>query len=166
MQILYDVEPGTFGPGPTKPNTSWLSAAIRHAKSLQAHHMFSDERTRKTAVKTTVLLRRLCCLIRDRILSLGLHRELQIPEKYPPLSPEDLENEMRRSRVYNLESKQRMLEIFTQTSRLCVTLTNLLQLSAASKHDSDFGMSNARDQERELADCTGQLRDWYSEAQQ
>lgn len=60
-----------------KVNTYWLSNAVYLAKSINAHRYSSLE---QVSLKRSSQLKRLwcCCLLRDRILALGLRRPMQI----------------------------------------------------------------------------------------
>ncbi|KAL7934739.1 fungal-specific transcription factor domain-containing protein [Trichoderma chlorosporum] len=166
--LLFTFWPAGLRPGPSKANSTWLSTAIRHAKSVRAHHMtLNPNRIKQTAIpaQTRISLRRLwwCCYIRDRILALGLRRTLRIQEKYPPLVLEDFENEIHRSRVYNAESKQRLFDIFVQISKLCVVVTDLLRICSTSEDGLESETSVA-DHHNAMANCSAQLQEWYDEA--
>ncbi|KAL7784343.1 fungal-specific transcription factor domain-containing protein [Trichoderma ceciliae] len=168
--LLLTFWPGALRPGLAKENSIWLSVAIRHAKSLRAHHLASKNASRNKQnipPQTRISLRRLwwCCYIRDRILALGLRRTLRIPEKYPPLLLEDFENEIQRSRVYNAESKRRFFDIFIQISNLCVVVTDLLRLCSISEDGQECETKIVTDH-RAIANCTSQLQQWYDEARQ
>lgn len=166
--LLFTFWPAGLRPGPTKSNSTWLSIAIRHAKSLRAHHLTSNtSRIKHTTIpaQTRISLRRLwwCCYIRDRILALALRRTLRIQEKYPPLVLEDFENEIHRSRVYKVESKRRFFDIFLQISKLCVAVTDLLRICSTSEDGLESETSIA-DHHKAMADCTAQLQEWYDGA--
>ncbi|KAF3072961.1 hypothetical protein CFAM422_005016 [Trichoderma lentiforme] len=166
--LLFTFWPAGLRPGPAKSNSTWVSIAIRHAKSLRAHHLTSNAgRIKQSAIppQTRISLRRLwwCCYIRDRILALGLRRTLRIQEKYPPLVLEDFENEIHRSRVYKVESKRRFFDIFIQISKLCVAVTDLLRICSTSEDGLESETSIA-DHHKAMADCTAQLDEWYDEA--
>lgn len=134
---------------------------------LRAHQQFSrhsDTIPRDaTSARRRVLLRRVwwCCLIRDRTLSLGLHRELQIPEKYPVLVPEDFQHDIHASRVHTPESKQRIVEVFLAVSRLFMVLTDLLHLSAVSAYAEDDQLLIDGTRHARLFDCAANLDGWY-----
>ncbi|RFU76012.1 fungal specific transcription factor domain-containing [Trichoderma arundinaceum] len=166
--LLFTFWPGALRPGPAKSNSAWLSIAIRHAKSLRAHHLTANNASlnkQNIPPQTRISLRRLwwCCYIRDRIISLGLRRTLRIPEKYPPLVLEDFEDEIHRSRVYNAESKRRFVDIFMQISKLCVVVTDLLRLCSISEDGLECE-TNVADHQQAVANCTSQLQEWYDAA--
>ncbi|KAH6604455.1 hypothetical protein Trco_007901 [Trichoderma cornu-damae] len=167
---LFTFWPGALRPGPAKSNSAWLGTAIRHAKSLGAHHLTSKNAGRSKSnipPQTRIALRRLwwCCCIRDRIIALAVRRTLQIPEKYPPLVMEDFEDEIHRSRVYNAESKRRFFDIFIQISKLCVVVTDLLRLCSISEDGLECE-PNTADHHSATATCTSQMQEWYDAARQ
>lgn len=130
----------------TKPNTVWLSIAIQNAKNAEAPYhatlptismpSIHSGHSKKSEAKRQNLMKRLwwCCVIRDRILPLGLRRGIQITrahfdfEKYPPLGLMDLEDEINRSLVYNADAKRDLVQVLFQVLHLCVILTDVLLL--------------------------------------
>ncbi|CAK7225853.1 hypothetical protein SEUCBS140593_006044 [Sporothrix eucalyptigena] len=85
----------------------------------------------------TNVLKRLwwSCLIRDRLLSLGVRRTLQIPraqfdvDRHPLLNTADLADEIAYSRVYNLETKKYLVAVVVHIAELCVVLTDVLAMA-------------------------------------
>ncbi|EHY57967.1 hypothetical protein ABEF92_002349 [Exophiala dermatitidis] len=61
-----------------KVNSLWLSNAIYFARTLNAMHRHHERK--KDGIQQWTPLERLwrCCLLRDRVLALGLHRPMQI----------------------------------------------------------------------------------------
>lgn len=169
---MFTFWPGSLRPGPSKQNSQWLSKAIGHAKSLRAHHLTSNtgrDKLPQIPPQTRISLRRLwwCCYIRDRIIALGLRRTLRIPEKYPTLELGDFEDEIYRSRVYKAESKRRFFDIFMQISKLCIVVTDLLQLCSVSEHGLECETNiSPTDRHEAIANCTIQLQEWYDSARQ
>lgn len=134
----------------TKPNTVWLSIGIQNAKNAEApYYATLPSLGRSPEGKRRNNLKRLwwCCIIRDRILPLGLRRGIQITrahfdfEKHRPLSLMDLDDEVHCSLVYNPESKRELIRILTHVLDLCVILTDVLLLV--------FPLDGAIDQVRE-----------------
>jgi hypothetical protein len=98
---------------------------------------------------------------------LGLRRTLRIPEKYPTLELGDFEDEIYRSRVYKAESKRRFFDIFMQISKLCIVVTDLLQLCSVSEHGLECETNiSPTDRHEAIANCTIQLQEWYDSARQ
>lgn len=116
-------------------NTTWLVLAIQHAKDAGAHRYASVPAS--YSARRNGQLKRLwwCCIIRDRILSLGLRRELQITrstfdfDSSPALDVHDLSGETHQSRVYDAETKTTLIQLAAYFFRLCVILTDLLSLT-------------------------------------
>lgn len=120
-----------------KPNTVWLSIAIQNAKNAEApYHATLPWMGRSPEAKRNNVLKRLwwCCIIRDRILPLGLRRGIQITrahfdfEEHRPLGLMDLEDEIHRSLVYNPDAKRELIRILSHILDLCVILTDVLLL--------------------------------------
>lgn len=166
VAILLTFWPGGLRLGLSKGNSAWLGTAIRHAKSLRAHHLSSkhaSQHTQNVPPKTRILLRRLwwCCYFRDRSVALALRRTMRIPEKYPPLTLEDFEGEFHRSRVYNAEAKRHIFNIYIQTSKLIVIMTDVLRLCSISEDGIDS--ETTRTDHHAIANCMAQLEAWHDE---
>lgn len=126
-----------------RSNTVWLSIAIENAKNADAPYyatlpasprpVSAEERV---SVKNNNLLKRLwwCCVIRDRILPLGLRRGIQITrnhfdfERHQPLGLMDLDDEIHRSIVYSPDAKRELIQVLSHVLDLCVILTDVLLL--------------------------------------
>ncbi|KAJ5912019.1 uncharacterized protein N7473_001322 [Penicillium subrubescens] len=112
-------------------NTTWLGLAIQQAHLIHAHlyHRCPVEGRYKRSE-----LKRLwwCLIIRDRIVSLGMRRPLQIlPTHFEvasrdPLLMDDLSDEIHTSQVYDSETKEMLCKIMTSLCRLAVSLTNVI----------------------------------------
>ena len=111
-------------------NCYWLTKAIRFARITRAdsHDRIRDPRQSKT-------LKRLWwgVILRDRTLSLGLRRSLQIDESTMEneddvLQPDDFENELGRSPVHDLATQLRIVEVLAAQSRLMQLLKPALKL--------------------------------------
>lgn len=82
------------------------------------------------------MLKRLwwCCIIRDRILPLGVRRGIQITRahfdfgRHQPLGLMDLDDEVHRSIVYNADAKRELIRVLSHVLDLCVILTDVLLL--------------------------------------
>lgn len=93
-------------------NSTWLGIAIQHACSINAH--IYDSKMRK-AIHRQSDLKRLwwSCVIRDRVIAIGLRRPIQITRDHFNFSKEtmllsDLEEEIQWSDVYDPETKQHL----------------------------------------------------------
>lgn len=111
-------------------NTTWLGLAIQQARLVNAHlyHRCPAEARYKRSD-----LKRLwwSLVIRDRILSLGMRRPIQIlPAHFDafsrdPLLVDDLSDEIETSRVYDSETKRILCKIMTSLCQLVAPLTNI-----------------------------------------
>ncbi|KAK6215270.1 fungal specific transcription factor domain-containing protein [Colletotrichum tabaci] len=185
-KLLYDLESESsplaisqaslllsFWSSPTSPafrksNTAWLSIAIQNAKMVEAHHYA----TRTAPPKKRNLLKRLwwCCIIRDRIVGLGLRRSLQITRGHfnfdsgEMLEFSDLSDELERSRVYNPGTKRCLAEILEQLVQLCIVLTDILILVFPLDDRPGWGREMRADEQDKVRGCKVALRRWYKGA--
>ncbi len=116
-----------------KNNTFWLGTGIRFAKDANAHRYdFYPEVTRK--LKNTKKRLWWCCILRDRILPLGVRRPLFITTEHfdfvshSPLTDEDLEDEIDRSKVYDSATKRSLAEVLAVLCQLAVVLTHIIMV--------------------------------------
>jgi hypothetical protein len=111
-----------------------------------------------------------CCVIRDRLISLGMRRSIQISRAHfdvdanSGLAFPDLEDEMERSKVYNSETKRRLIEIFVQLGELCCVLTDLLTLVFPLDDVPGWGRHNGSEGADKVRECKTALRRWYKTA--
>ncbi|KAF2970947.1 hypothetical protein GQX73_g2581 [Xylaria multiplex] len=159
-----------------KPNTAWLGVAIQNAKSAEAH-MYSamptfSPITEPTEYKKQKSLKRLwwCCIIRDRLISLGMRRSIQVSRAHFDVSSNsglglsDFADEVGQSRVYNSETKRRLIEIFIQLGELCSILTDLLTLVFPLDDVPGWGRHNGVEGAEKVRECKVALRRWYKAA--
>ncbi|KAI0141635.1 hypothetical protein GGR57DRAFT_403338 [Xylariaceae sp. FL1272] len=159
-----------------KPNTAWLGIAIQNAKSAEAH-LYSAMPTFSAVLepiehKKQNILKRLwwCCVIRDRILPLGMRRSIQISRAHFDLDTNsalgyvDLADEVERSRVYNAETKRSLIEIFVQIGELCSVLTDILTLVFPMDDIPGWGRHTGAEGAAKVRDCKMSLRRWYKGA--
>ncbi|OHE99847.1 fungal specific transcription factor domain-containing protein [Colletotrichum orchidophilum] len=182
-KLLYDLESESsplaisqaslllsFWSSPTSPafrksNTAWLSIAIQNAKMVEAHHYA----TRTASPKKRNLLKRLwwCCILRDRIVGLGLRRSLQITRSHftfdanESLGFSDLADEIERSRVYNPGTKRCLAEILEQLVELCVVLTDILILVFPLDDRPGWGREMRAEEQDKVRVCKVALQRWY-----
>ncbi|KAI1489775.1 fungal-specific transcription factor domain-containing protein [Biscogniauxia mediterranea] len=159
-----------------KPNTIWLGAAIQNAKSAEAHTYsamptFSSIMEPAQSKKQNVLKRLWwCCVIRDRILPLGMRRSLQITRDHfdmdtnPGLGYTDLADEVERSKVYNPETKRCLIEIFVQIGELCSILTDVLTLVFPLDDVPGWGRQFGPEAAAKVRECKMALRRWHKGA--
>jgi hypothetical protein len=107
----------------------WLSQGIEYAKRAGAHlYSHIEENSREKAS-----LKRLwwCCILRDRIMALGLRQQLQIrPTDFdfslPGLDQNDFKDEMRLSMVYDSTTKVILVHLIGVLCELAVVLNGVL----------------------------------------
>lgn len=159
-----------------KANTSWLSLAIQHAKSAEAHHyaampVFSSH-THPLQHRKQNILKRLwwCCIIRDRTLGLLMRRPIQITRAHfdfdanPVLGFSDLGDEFERSKVYNSGTKRSLAEILAQVIELYVVLTEILMLVFPLDDTPGWGREMRPEDTGRVRECKSALRRWYKGA--
>ncbi|EPE06210.1 fungal transcriptional regulatory protein [Ophiostoma piceae UAMH 11346] len=159
-------------PGTKNPNTGWLCTAIQQAKLAEAHH-YSRMGVSGTATdkRRANALKRLwwCCIIRDRVMSLGVRRPIQITrahfdlEANPPFCRADLADEVERSRVYNPGTKSCLIEITLHLAELCVVLTDILTLVFPQDDTPGWGREMAERDAGRVQQGKLELRRWYKD---
>ncbi|KAI0882230.1 uncharacterized protein GGS22DRAFT_49430 [Annulohypoxylon maeteangense] len=159
-----------------KLNSTWLGIAIQNAKSSDAH-LYAVKPT-YSAISDPIqhkkqnVLKRLwwCCLVRDRILALGVRRSLQISRAHFDLDSNtglgyaDLADEVERSKVYNAETKRCLIEIFVQIGELCSVLTDLITLVFPLDDVPGWDRQLGSEGVTSLSECKAALRRWYKGA--
>lgn len=155
-----------------KINTFWLGIAIRFAKEAGAHryHIL----TGITAEKRNALKRLWwCCIIRDRILPLGVRRPLQITgeefnfEEAVPLYDDDFEDEIERSGVYDIPSKRSLTQLFLLLCQLAVALTDVIMVVYPASGQPDLTLSSDHKTDQYLQhieSCVLTLDAWFEHA--
>lgn len=113
-------------------NSGWLHIAVQHARMLQAHQYYTFEADMPQRGST---LKRLwwSCLIRDRIISLGMRRPLQISALEPDLhrhsfTTDELESELFESATYDTEVKGIISQVMRSLCGFVVAVTDLINL--------------------------------------
>lgn len=116
-----------------KINTYWVGVAIRFAKDANAHRYNSspDISPRQQNINKRLWW---CCILRDRILPLGVRRPLYITNEHfdfnnnRPLTIDDLEGERDNSRVYDSKTKHSLAELLVTLCELAVILTDIIMI--------------------------------------
>lgn len=126
-----------------RSNTTWLMRAIHHARDAGAHrhggfsqkHPPSCRKVLDTGTHRNNLKRLWwSCIVRDRVIALGLRRNSLIdPDSLAAAAGSgfdalDLSDEVHGSKVYNSDAKRLLIRLFVRLARLCVILTDLLDL--------------------------------------
>lgn len=147
------------GTGPQKPNSLWLSIAIHHARCLGADEAW-EHRDVPAQSEESHLLRRLwwCCVIRDRVVSLGFRQRLQITRVPPVLLLSDFENEINHSEVTRPESKRKLVRMLLRVMELCEILTDFLELICLP---DCYRMGYTQREVATLSGCRDALQKWF-----
>ncbi|KAK6194045.1 hypothetical protein LQW54_011847 [Pestalotiopsis sp. IQ-011] len=159
-----------------KANSMWLGIAIQNAQSAEAHHYSAmptiSANDNPLEKKKQNVLKRLwwCCIIRDRILPLGLRRSLKITRSHfdfdvhSGLGYTDLADEIERSRVYSPGTKRCLIEIFVQLVELCTILTDLITLVFPLDDSPGWGKQGVPGDDDKVKESKSALRRWYKGA--
>lgn len=158
-----------------KPNTSWLSLAIQHARSAEAHHysampQFSPV-THPLQHRKQNILKRVWwgCIIRDRCLGLLMRRPLQITKAHfdfdsnPTFDMSDLSSEFAISRVYDNDTKRCLADVLAQIIELFVVLTDILMLVFPLDDTPGWGREMTPEDAGRVSECKKSLRRWYKD---
>ncbi|SCO39811.1 uncharacterized protein FFMR_05574 [Fusarium fujikuroi] len=156
--LLLTFLPVSSGNDHPTPNSVWLTRAIKHAEDLGASHV------RHINGPDTASLKRLwwCCIIRDRSISLGQRRCVQIPGGYPLPVEEDFSSEFNGSLVYTPHTKAQLFRIFRRLMEFCYTVVDLLQLMARHRSASRNLETVCADDRAILSRCRDDLSAWLS----
>jgi hypothetical protein len=128
--------------GSGKENTYWLQLAIHFAREAGAHEYNIKKQLSRRHQNT---LKRLwwCCIVRDRIISLGLRRPLQISSDdfditVPGLQAQDFDDEAGCLELYDPTTKVGLIAIFTSLCDLAVSLTDIIMTIFPRKRRSNL----------------------------
>jgi hypothetical protein len=152
---------------PRKPSKPWLSIAIQHARDAEAHNYkaFSGHPAEYIARKRLWW----CCIIRDRLFSLGMRRPIQITSAQFDVGREsglgyyDLVGEVHRSQVHDVSMKARLVDTLELLVQLCTILTDVLELAfpiEANLMDPDYSPET----QLRVRNCRIALRKWHAKA--
>lgn len=146
----------------------WLGLAIHFARDAQA---FSYHDHRHSAPQRRTLKRLWwSCILRDRIVSLGLRRPLLINSDdfdftLPPLTAADLNVTVPGSNVYNSSTRKDLAMITECTCKLAIVLTDVLMLVVPRKEPSlPTSEGEARRSLVQAQKCRMFLHDWYRDS--
>ncbi|KAF5594053.1 cutinase transcription factor 1 beta [Fusarium subglutinans] len=156
--LLLTFLPVSLGSDHPTPNSVWLTRAIKHAESVGASQV------KYTNGPDTGSLKRLwwCCILRDRSISLGQRRCVQIPGKYPLPAEEDFSSEFNGSLVYTSHIKTQLFRVFRRLMALSYTVGDLLQLMARHRSASHHLETVCADDHTTLSRCREDLSTWFS----
>jgi hypothetical protein len=132
-------------------NTNWLSIAIERAEAEDAHQyealIFLPEKRR-------IMLKRLwwCCILRDRVISMGMRRPLQIPSTRFRTSGDilcltDMQDEIDDSAVYTADIKLALVWSLIRLCHFVDAVTELLSIVYPSVADYEVGQDQGQESE-------------------
>ncbi|OBT51741.1 hypothetical protein VE04_09296 [Pseudogymnoascus sp. 24MN13] len=113
-------------------NTFWLRIAIQSARADHAHHYDNDKSL--TGYKRQMKKRLWwCCILRDRIMPLGLRRPLQITGNHlnsagQGLTEEDFDEDIGKSEVYDTETQHLLAKILVAQCKLAIEMTDVITM--------------------------------------
>ncbi|KAJ0423365.1 fungal-specific transcription factor domain-containing protein [Aspergillus carlsbadensis] len=151
-----------------KVNSLWLTTAIGLTQDLGADHpclLLDRTPEEKNALKRLWW----CCIIRDRILPLGVRRRLHISlDEFDManmvLTESDFEDEIHNSHVYDPETKLSLVQLFLALCGLALPLTNIITTIYPSSKPVDvhlLGPTKARQTLDRIQTCKHGLQTWF-----
>jgi hypothetical protein len=154
-----------------RANSLWLTTAIQLAEASGAHQFHILEN--KTPNERS-LLKRLwwCCIIRDRILPLGVRRQVLISldgfdQESMTLTDDDFRGEINGSQVYDVETKSSLIRLFITLCDMAVPLTDVIMTIYPSNEPIDIRLYNTAKFQRTLdriQSCKLGLQSWFERA--
>ncbi|KAL4876054.1 fungal-specific transcription factor domain-containing protein [Aspergillus karnatakaensis] len=143
-------------------NSHWLRIAIRYAKKERAHLYYHLHPSRKTTDLKRVWW---CCIIRDRIISLGMRRPIQITRDdfdfhQLGLSFQDLEDECLHSEVYTPDTKAALFRVLASLCHLVAAVTDMIMLVYPPTQSMPYSLADRRAQLNRLEETKLTLLDW------
>jgi hypothetical protein len=146
-------------------NTWWLSSAIQHARTAHAHSYWTQNHL---SHDRQLELKRLwwTCIIRDRVLGLGLRQPILItPEGFDfetdKLTVKDLKVEEEGPSVYATDLKRVLLLVTVSLSDLCIILTDVLMLVSRQDGSAYIASQQRGDPFREAERLRESLWSWH-----
>ncbi|KAF5632077.1 n-terminal binuclear Zn cluster-containing protein [Fusarium sp. NRRL 52700] len=156
--LLLTFLPVSLGSDHPTPNSVWLTRAIEHAESLGASHAGHINEPETGSLKRLWW----CCILRDRSISLGQRRSVQIPGQYPLPVEEDFRSEFNASLVYTPHIKAQLFRVFRRLMVFCYVVVDLLQLMARHRSPARHLETVCADDRTVLSRCREDLSIWFS----
>ncbi|KAL5360846.1 fungal-specific transcription factor domain-containing protein [Aspergillus floccosus] len=148
----------------TSTNSTWLKIAIESAKEENAHLYYCVP---SLSGKNSSDLKRIwwCCLIRDRLISLGMRRPIQItPDEYElpqqGLAFDDLEDEAFHSEVYGLDTKIALSQVLASLCHFVVTVTDMAMIVYPAVKSRQSDREDPREKIEKLEKAKSVLLQW------
>lgn len=153
-----------------KDGCHWLSIAIRLAKNIDMHN---QAKTHGSGRKS-YLYRRVwqCLVIRDRLMSLGVHRPLLIPpDQYDftqsSVTVHTLFPELDETSVRMYGTRRSTMELFIRLYELSVQLTDVIMLVyPPGDRFCDWTSNNDLGAFKDANECRKSLSNWFDDTLQ
>ncbi|KAL7755008.1 hypothetical protein ACKLNR_014765 [Fusarium oxysporum f. sp. zingiberi] len=153
-----------------RTNSILLATAIQLAQGAGAdqYHKRPDQDSAET-----IRLKRLwwCCIVRDRILPLGVRRQLHITSINPALdhlTEQDFAKEIQESQVYSAQTKRSLVYLFISLCELAVPFTCVIQTVYGMGQSAADAISpiieNQKQIEQSIRFCETSLDAWFDKA--
>lgn len=165
-----------------KTSSFWLAVAVHYAQRVQAHHRYYRRGLVPGAARQAMLKRLWwCCVLRDKIMALGLRRplhiqsadcdldlDLDLDQEDNSLNEGDFCDEILHSNVYDRPTKQVMVQLVIALCELMGPLHSILTMidpvrglgSGTGAGAADNGQPSLP----ELRRCLARLDQWYQKA--
>ncbi|SCO91709.1 uncharacterized protein FRV6_15837 [Fusarium oxysporum] len=148
--------------------STWLAIAIQNAIVAQAHTFQAPG----SSISRKKSNKRLWWSLfwRDRVLTLGLRKPLQItPSSFnvslDPITPDDLADEAETSAVYDSRTKRQLADIINYQCRLAVLLTDTLSICyGPNAFDITYSLDNFEQTLSQIRTAKSNLARWKKEA--
>lgn len=143
-------------------STPWLTTAVHYAKCANAHSyaLMDHDSPRTNALKRLWW----CCILRDRIMSLGLRRQLHIkPADFdfsqPGLCEDDFRDELANPIVYEAATKLVLVHLVDVLCQFAVVLNGVLTVTIPQ--DPDSKIHGHEPSHEQLQEWSHDLDCWY-----
>ncbi|KAG5758645.1 hypothetical protein H9Q72_013225 [Fusarium xylarioides] len=153
-----------------RTNSILLATAIQYAQGAEADqfHKRPDQDSDMTNG-----MKRLwwCCIVRDRILPLGVRRQLHITSINPALdhlTEQDFEKEILGSQVYSAQTKRSLVQLFISLCELAVPFTSVVQTVYGMGQSAADAISPMIEHQKQIEEsirfCKMSLDAWFDKA--
>ncbi|KAF4464081.1 cutinase transcription factor 1 beta [Fusarium albosuccineum] len=151
-----------------RTNSIWLATAIHLAQAAGADQFYSISDRNQNELKRLWW----CCIVRDRILPLGVRRQLHITSidlnlDRHSLTEKDFEREIEASQVYGSQTKRTLVQLFITLCELAVALTDVVKVVYATGRSIDDNspcMRNLQQTCESVRSCERGLDAWFEKA--
>ncbi|RGP78388.1 cutinase transcription factor 1 beta [Fusarium longipes] len=148
--------------------STWLAIGIQNAIVAQAHNFQAPGASTEVKKKRKVLWWSL--FWRDRVLTLGLRKPLQITSSsfnvnITPITADDLVDELDCSSVYDSRTKRHLAEILHSQCRLATIMTETLSICyGPNAFDLTYSLDNFQKTLTRIRTAQSDLEKWRTEA--